>query len=68
MKTQTELLNFRMPKSLKAKFQETCKQRNTAMTSVLCEAVHDYVHNHEESVDSEWEPIVFSTHEQHEGD
>lgn len=60
---QTDLFNFRIPSKLKQQFQETCQKRNTAMTSVLNEFVHDYVYNHEKYTEEDWEPIMLSCHD-----
>ena len=60
--TETELLNFRIPTHLKQRFQDTCKNRNVAMTSVLCEAIYDYVTTDTaDAIDGSWEPIMLST-------
>ncbi|WP_223429049.1 hypothetical protein [Tateyamaria pelophila] len=55
---QTDLFNFRMPSNLKQRFQQTCQNRNTAMTSVLNEFIHDYVTKSEKIETDTWEPIM----------
>lgn len=55
---KTELFNFRIPSYLKHQFKETCKKRNTAMTSILNEFIHEYVLQDPANESEAWEPIV----------
>ena len=58
--TETELLNFRIPTHLKQRFQDTCKNRNVAMTSALNQMIVDYVANDPTKSETRtWEPILF---------
>ena len=55
------LMNFKIPAQTKKQFAAACRERNVAMTSILNEAIVDFIKTHREdkqALDAD-EPLAF---------
>jgi len=57
--TDLELINFRIPSTMKTQFQETCQSRNQQMTSVLNQFISDYINNYQPTDETTQLPLDF---------
>ena len=45
---QLTLINFKVPKTTKSRFQTICHERHQMMTSVLNQFLHEFTKDHQE--------------------